>query len=221
MTEAGTPGRARPTAMQNGLILATVAAVCTTLVALTFNLTRERIAANEQAFLELSLAPVLAGISFDNDISASATSLPPPHVLPGNETAVIYPLLENGQPGAALFVVTAVNGFVGPIRLLIGVDIVGVVTGVRGLEHNETPGIGDGIDTRVSDWIDVFSGASLESPDRESWAIKRDGGVFDQLTGASVTSRAVVNAVDLTLRYFEVNRDQVFTAKTVAGIENE
>lgn len=221
MTEPDKPAAARPTAMQNGLILAAVAAVCTTLVALTFNVTKARIAANEQAFLEKSLAPVLAGVSFDNDIKQAAFNLPPPHVLPGNEAAVIYPLLENEQPVAALFVVTAEHGFAGPIKLLIGIDIEGVVTGVRALEHQETPGIGDGIDIRVSNWIDVFSGTSLESPDRETWAIKHDGGAFDQLTGASVTSRAVVNAVDLTLRYFEVNRDQVFAARAVAGNENE
>jgi electron transport complex protein RnfG len=221
MTEQDRPAAPRPTVVQNGLILAAVAAICTTLVALTFNVTKARIAANEQAYLEQSLAPVLAGIVFDNDIIASAFNLPPPHVLPGNETAVIYPLLAGSQPAGALFVVTAEDGFAGPIKLLIGVDFEGVVTGVRALEHKETPGIGDGIDTRVSNWIDVFSGTSLESPDREMWAIKRDDGAFDQLTGASVTSRAVVNAVDLTLRYFEVNRGQVFATKAVTGVEND
>lgn len=211
----------RPTVMQNGLILGAVAAICTTLVAATFNVTKARIAANEQAYLEQSLAPVLAGIRFDNDVIASAFDLPPPHVLPGNQPAVIYPLLEERNPAGALFVVTAEDGFAGPIKLLIGIDIQGVVTGVRALEHKETPGIGDGIDIRVSDWIEVFYGTSLESPDREMWAIKRDDGAFDQLTGASVTSRAVVNAVDLTLRYFEVNRDRVFATRAVAGSEHE
>ncbi len=221
MSEADKQVTDRPTVMQNALILAAVAAICTTLVAATFNVTKARIAANEQAYLEQSLAPVLAGIAFDNDVIASALDLPPPHVLPGNQTAVIYPLLEGSNPAGALFVVTAEDGFVGPIKLLIGVDIEGVVTGVRTLEHKETPGIGDGIDIRVSNWIEVFYGTSLESPDRELWAIKRDDGAFDQMTGASVTSRAVVNAVDLTLRYFEVNQDQVFATRAVAGSENE
>ncbi len=208
---------ATPTIVQSGLILAAVAAICTTLVALTFNLTKDRIAANEQAFLQQSLAPVLAGISFDNDFSASAFVLPAPHVLPGTEDAVIYPLFAGNAPVAALFVVTATDGFAGPIKLLIGVDFAGVVSGVRALEHNETPGIGDLIDVSRSDWIYIFAGTSLEAPDRAVWAIKRDGGAFDQLTGASVTSRAVVNAVDLTLRYFEVNREQIFTARAASG----
>jgi electron transport complex protein RnfG len=118
---------------------------------------------------------------------------------------------------AVLFVVTATDGFAGPIKLLIGVNFDGVVTGVRALEHKETPGIGDGIDVSRSDWIYIFAGTSLEAPARAAWAIKRDGGAFDQLTGASVTSRAVVNAVDLTLRYVEVNREQIFAARADSG----
>ncbi len=202
-----------PTIVRSGLILAAVAAICTTLVALTFNLTQGRIAANEQAFLQQSLAPVLAGISFDSDLSAAAFVLRAPHVLPGTEDAVIYPLFAGNTPVAALFVVTATDGFAGPIKLLIGIDFEGVVTGVRALEHNETPGIGDLIDVSRSDWIHIFAGTSLGAPARDAWAIKRDGGAFDQLTGASVTSRAVVNAIDLTLRYFEVNREQVFARR--------
>ena len=210
-----------PTIVQSGLILAVVAAICTTLVALTFNLTSGRIAANERAFLQQSLAPVLAGIAFDNDLSTSAYVLQAPHVLPGNEDAVIYPLFAGNAPVAALFVVTATDGFSGPIKLLIGIDFDGLVTGVRALEHNETPGIGDGIDISKSDWMHSFVGTSLEAPARDAWAIRRDGGAFDQLTGASVTSRAVVNAIDLTLRYFEVNREQVFAAGANAGTADD
>lgn len=217
MSEPVKQASATPTMVRSGLILAAVAAICTTLVALTFNLTQDRIAANEQSFLQQSLAPVLAGISFDNDLTASSYVLRAPHVLPGTEDAVIYPLFAGDTPVAALFVVTATDGFVGPIKLLIGVAFDGVVTGVRALEHRETPGIGDLIDASRSDWIHIFAGTSLEAPDRAVWAINRDGGAFDQLTGASVTSRAVVNAVDLTLRYFEVNRQQIFTARVNSG----
>lgn len=210
-----------PPAMHNGLILAAVAAVCTTLVALTFNVTKARIAANEQAYLRESLAPVLADVTFDNDISASAFTLPPPHILPGKEAAVIYPLYQGDRPVGALFVVTAEDGFSGPIKLLIGVGVDDSVLGVRALEHNETPGLGDGIDIERSDWIEVFRGKSLASPKPEQWATRRDGGAFDQLTGATVTSRSVVNAVELTLRYFEVNQDEVFAPRQKPGSTDE
>ena len=155
-----------PTVLQNGLILAAVAAICTTLVALTFGLTKDRIAANEQAYLEQSLTPVLAGNTFDNDLSASAYVVSAPHDLPGRENAVIYRARAGDTPVAVLFVVTAPDGFTGPIKLLIGIDVDGVVTGVRTIEHRETPGIGDLIDERNSDWIYRFSGTSLDAPVR-------------------------------------------------------
>jgi electron transport complex protein RnfG len=212
---------AKPTIMQSGLILAAVAAICTTLVALTFNMTRDRIAANEQAFLEQSLKPVLSGISFNNDLSASAYVVPAPHSLPGTANAIIYRVTNDSAPVAALFVVTATDGFVGSIKLLIGVDYDGTVTGVRALEHKETPGIGALIDASRSDWIHLFAGSSLNAPERTAWAIRRDGGEFDQLSGASVTSRAVVNAVNQTLLYFEANRDEVFAARADSGNADE
>ncbi len=115
MSEPVRRGTATPTIVRSGLILAVVAAICTTLVALTFNLTQDRIAANEQAFLQQSLAPVLAGISFDSDLTASSYVLRAPHVLPGTEDAIIYPLFAGNTPVAALFVVTAADGFAGPI----------------------------------------------------------------------------------------------------------
>jgi electron transport complex protein RnfG len=212
---------ANPPIIQSALILAVVAAICTTLVALTFSMTRDRIAANEQAFLERSLTPVLSGISYDNDLSASAIIVPAPHTLPGSENAVIYRALQDGTPVAALFVVTAPDGYSGPIKLLIGIDVDGVILGVRAIEHKETPGLGDLIDTSRSDWIYQFAGTSLKAPETTGWAIRRDGGAFDQLTGASITSRATVNAVNQTLLYFAANRDEVFTAPATSGTADE
>jgi electron transport complex protein RnfG len=210
-----------PTIIQSGLILAVVAAICTTLVALTFSVTKDRIAANERAFLERSLTPVLAGKSFDNDFLASAIIVPAPHELPGTENAVIYRALANNSPVAALFVVTAPDGYSGPIKLLIGIDFDGVVLGVRAIEHKETPGLGDLIDASRSDWIYQFAGTSLNDPEQNAWAIRRDGGAFDQLTGASITSRAAVNAVNQTLLYFAAKRDNIFTAQADSGTAHE
>ncbi len=193
-----------------GLILAVIAAVCTSLVALTFAVTKARIAANEQAWLEQSLQPALAGIVYDNNLIESTLTIPLPHELPGNEPVLVYRALFENQPVAALFVVTALDGFSGPIRLLIGIDDKGAVTATRVLHHRETPGLGDFIDSTRSDWIDQFEDKSLSDPDRLLWALGRDGGEFDQVTGASITSRAVVNAIKNTLLYFEANRDSVF-----------
>ncbi len=193
-----------------GLILAVIAAVCTSLVALTFAVTKTRIAANEQAWLEQSLKPALAGIVYDNNLIESTLTIPLPHELPGNEPVLVYRALFENQPVAALFVVTALDGFSGPIRLLIGIDDKGAVTATRVLRHRETPGLGDFIDSTRSDWIDQFEDKSLSDPDRLLWALGRDGGEFDQVTGASITSRAVLKAIKNTLLYFEANRESVF-----------
>ncbi len=135
--------------------------------------------------------------------------MPPPHELPGAGEAVVYRVFSAGAPVAALFVVSA-RGYSGPIRLLVGVDVSGTVTGVRVLGHRETPGLGDGIEIEKSDWITQFAGRSLGDPVVTGWAIRRDGGEFDQLTGASVTPRAIVNAVRDTLLYFAANEERVF-----------
>ncbi len=193
-----------------GLILAVIAAVCTSLVALTYSGTKDRIVANEQAWLEQSLKPALAGVEYDNNLIETTLTIALPHELPGNEPVLVYRALFNSEPVAALFVVTALDGFSGPIKLLIGIEAEGTATAVRVLKHHETPGLGDFIDSTKSDWIDQFEDRSLSDPDRLLWALSRDGGEFDQVTGASITSRAVLKAIKETLLYFEENRESVF-----------
>jgi electron transport complex protein RnfG len=130
--------------------------------------------------------------------------------LPGDDDVPVYRVYADGAPVAALFVVRAPDGFAGPIRLLVGIDASGAITGIRVLEHHETPGLGDLIDADKSDWIFQFDGRSLGAPPVRRWAIKRDGGEFDQLTGASITPRSVINAIRDTLIYFDGNREAVF-----------
>ena len=199
----------------SALTLAVLAAICAVLVATTYSGTRERIAANEQAFLERSLAPVLEGIDYDGALSDSTIVIPAPHDLPGNEPATIYRIYADGAPIAALFDVTARDGYAGPIRLLVGVTADGAVNRARVLAHRETPGLGDMIDSSKSDWIEQFNGRSLVDPTPDLWLIRRDGGEFDQLTGASITPRAVIKAIKETLLYFEANRDTVFAKPDV------
>ena len=205
--------------IKTGLTLAVIAAICTALVALTFQATRERIAANEKALLEQSLQPALAGTFYDSGVSESRLVLPPPHGLPGNDPAVIYRVFAEGEPVAALIAVTARDGFSGPIRILVGIGVDGTVTGVRILQHRETPGLGDKIESARSDWVFQFDGRSMGDPMATGWAIEADGGEFDQLTGASVTPRAVVKAIRDTLIYFETHQDEIFL--TEANGENE
>lgn len=198
--------------LKSGITLAVIAAVCTSLVALTYQVTHERIAANEQAWLEQSLQPALSGLFFDSGVSESRVTIPAPHELPGPEDVVIYRVYSGDSPVAALFVVSARDGYAGAIRLLVGIDINGAITGVHVLSHRETPGLGDRIESTKSDWVKQFDGRSLGDPVADGWKIKRDGGEFDQLTGASVTPRAAIKAIKETLAYFEANRVAVFAA---------
>lgn len=198
--------------LKSGITLAVIAAICTSLVATTYHLTADRIAANDKALLEQSLHPALSDLFYDSGVSESRLVLSPPHDLPGNEAALIYRVYANDEPVAALFVVTARDGFSGPIRILVGADMQGIVTGIRILRHRETPGLGDKIESSRSDWVHQFQGRSIGDPAVSEWAIRRDGGSFDQLTGASVTPRAVIKAMRDTLVYFEANRAEIFAA---------
>jgi len=197
--------------VKGGATLAVIAALCTALVAFTFVMTEERIEANEQAWLERSLQPALSGLFYDSGVTESMIMIPPPHGLPGSEAAIVYRVYAEDEAVAALFVVSARDGYAGPIRFLVGIDVQGNVTGVHVLEHRETPGLGDRVETSRSDWATQFDGRSLLDPEPTGWAIKRDGGQFDQLTGASVTPRAIVKAIRDTLLYFDTHRDEVFT----------
>ena len=215
-----TDGAGKPPAIwRSGIILAVMAAICTGLVAITHSTTAPRIAANAQAFLEASLQPVLAGIEYDGKLSESTLIIEPPHDLPGRDAATIYRVFADDKPVAALFVVTTPDGFSGPIKLLVGISVNGNITGVSVLEHRETPGLGDLIEASKSDWLLQFRRASIDFPNRDQWAIKRDGGVFDQLTGASITPRAITRAIKKTLLYFEANSDQVFAQQIPSGNE--
>ena len=195
---------------KSGTTLAVIAAICTALVAFTYQLTEARIAANEQAWLERSLQPALSGLFYDSGVTESKLIIPAPHELPGSEAAIIYRVFAEGSPVAALFVVSARDGYAGPIRLLIGIDMDNRVTGVHVLEHRETPGLGDRVETTKSDWVKQFNGRSLIDPKPAGWKIKGDGGHFDQLTGASVTPRAIIKAIRETLLYFDANKQPIF-----------
>ena len=194
----------------SGIILAVLAAVCTFLVTSTHRLTAERIEKNREAFLESNLASVLGGLYYDSQLSKSAIEIAAAQDLPGNSPVTVYRVYSEDKPVAALFVVTARGGYSGPIRLLIGIEADGTLSAVRVLEHRETPGLGDLIESSKSDWLEQFPGKSLLTPDRAQWAIRRDGGEFDQLTGASITPRAVIKAIRETLIYFESHKDEVF-----------
>ena len=128
----------------------------------------------------------------------------------GSET--VYRARLQGQPVALVMTATAPDGYSGSIRLLVGIRADDTLSGVRVVAHRETPGLGDAIDEQRSDWIFGFDGKSLSDPEPARWAVKKDGGDFDQLTGATITPRAIVKAVKRSLRYYHANREALYAA---------
>ena len=159
---------------------------------------------------------------FDNDILADTTLIGDPELLRMEGGTRVYRARKEGVPVAAAFRIVAPDGYAGDIELMMGVSAQGAITGVRVINHHETPGLGDEIEAQRSDWILGFAGKSLANPRESGWRVKRDGGEFDQFTGATITPRAVVGAVQRGLKFFQRHREQVFRADLpVAGTAPE
>lgn len=189
--------------------LGVVALLATTALALAHQVTAPRIAQAQAQDLAQSLARVVPEAFADNVISEDFIDLERP---PAKPLRVYRPRKEGTQVGV-IFQVTG-KGYAGPIDILMGVDTQGQLTGVRVLRHTETPGLGDKIEAHRDDWIFTFEGKSLENPPPARWAVKKEGGVFDQFAGATITPRAVVMAVRDGLMFYEANRHQLFAADT-------
>jgi electron transport complex protein RnfG len=192
------------------LIAFTVAG--TALLAYTFEITRDRIAASEEreklALITQALPPTL----FDNDLVADTVQLPPTEALGTTTPSLVYRARLKGEPAALVFEATAPDGYSGKIKLLVAVRANGELAGVRVVSHNETPGLGDYIDVAKSDWIKIFDGASLAKIRPDDWKVKKDGGQFSYNSGATITPRAVVKAVHKTLLYFDKEGGPLFAA---------
>jgi electron transport complex protein RnfG len=172
-------------------------------------LAKPRIAQSELAWKMENLRAVLPGGHYDNDPLSTQFQ----HVEPelGSEAPLdVYVVFQNDQPSAAALEIIAGNGYNGDIRLLLGISYKGEIIGVRVIEHRETPGLGDDIEIRRSDWITQFVGRSQDSSRPTEWEIKRNGGQFDGITGATITPLAIINAVHSALIWFETNKDKLF-----------
>ncbi len=191
----------------HGLLLGAFSLVAALILALGSDLTRAPIAARAAEDLQLSLSQVIPAALYDNDLTSSI------HMLQDQtEGAVpVFVARRDGQVTATAFELTGF-GYAGAIRVLIGLAPDGQVLGVRVLAHAETPGLGDKIEIRKSPWIDGFAGRSLTNPPPSGWKVRKDGGVFDQFSGATITPRAVVQTVARGLALFDRHRSTVLAA---------
>jgi len=207
-----------PTISKNSKILALFAIVCTAAVGLVHLLTKDRIELQTQQQLIQQLNEIIQIDSHDNEMFRDCILAPA-----SNNTDllidVIYRARLNKVPTAAAIKTVAPDGYSGNIELLIAINVDGSVSGVRTLLHKETPGLGDKIELRKSAWIEKFSGKKVLGDNDNRWAVIKDGGMFDQFTGATITPRAVVKTVRKTIDYFQANQESIFTASSNCGAE--
>ena len=171
-------------------------------------LTKDDIHQAEERDLQASLSQVLPEGSYDNDLLKDTVKVPGPDGAP----LTVYRARQAGTVNAAVFQVSS-RGYAGDVVVLIGLDPAGKLLGARVIKHQETPGLGDKIDIAKTKWIRGFEGKSLGDPPADKWAVKKDGGIFDQFAGATITPRAVVKAVKGGLEFYAAHRDEIIGGK--------
>jgi len=196
--------------LRAGKTLGVFAVITTAIVAITYAITESQIIENERQALLKSLHELIPENRHDNDLYTDTKTLDIAALNFRGKPVTVYRARTNNQATAAIFSVTAPDGYTGAINLLIAINADDTLAGVRVVSHKETPGLGDAIETEKSDWIRIFDGQSLSNPLPERWKVKKDGGDFDQLTGATITPRAIVKMIKKTLQYFQANHDLVF-----------
>lgn len=206
-------------ALRHALLLATLVAGCTLLLLATERLTREPAARARELAEERRLGEVVPALAVDRGLTLDALPLAPQYRLGLglNEPASVRRVRRGDRIVAVIVPTVAARGYGGPIHLLVGIDRDGLVTGVRVVSERETPGIGDRIRADRSDWIRLFTGTSRDAPPAAGWRVRREGGAFDAVTGATVSSRAVVGQVRRALDYFHDDRERLLRAPASAA----
>ncbi|MCK5360301.1 MAG: electron transport complex subunit RsxG, partial [Gammaproteobacteria bacterium] len=165
--------------------------------------THDAIVESEYQALLQALNSIIPEDSHDNDIVADTRNLPANKKLGLKKDSLVYRARNKGKIFAVAFPVTAPDGYSGPINLLLAIDRQGKILGVRVVSHLETPGLGDRIESRRSNWLQQFPGKSVNMPSTAKWKVKKDGGIFDQFTGATITPRKIVKAIHKALVFTE------------------
>ena len=209
-----TPGAesAARRALRAAVILGAAAVVAVALVSLVHDLAQPRIEANQRAQRLAQLTAALGNVRYDNDPLTDVTYVRDRDLLGADEPLPVHRARLGSAPAALLVTAVAPDGYAGAIRLLVAIGADGRLLGVRVLAHRETPGLGDAIEERRSPWIRIFDGRSLADPPAGRWQVRKDGGDFDQFTGATVTPRAIVAAVRNALVYYGEHRERLFSA---------
>jgi len=196
------------------LILASLTFVTSGLIVFSETATRDKIAEQKKQMLLSSLAQLIPADLHDNDLTQSTLKVFEQELLGHRKEQIIYIGKIRKKPSVYAIPVTARNGYSGDIDIMVGIQSNGKITSVKILEQHETPGLGDLIEPNKSDWILQFPNQSLKKTVENDWRVKRDGGKFDQITGATITPRAVVSAIKQALLYHQKHFLKIDEKKT-------
>ena len=196
--------------LRNGAMLALFALVSTGLIAIIHGLTKDKISQEVEAAMARRLNEIVSSDQYDNDVYHDCIQVTADPLLGPQADTKFYRMRLSARNYGVFFTAVAPDGYSGKIKLVVGVYADGTLAGVRVSEHQETPGLGDKIEIEKSDWIKQFSGKSLDNLDSQLWKVKKDGGEFDALTGATITPRAVVKSVYNALVYYQKNQSKLY-----------
>ncbi|WP_067983019.1 electron transport complex subunit RsxG [Neptuniibacter pectenicola] len=195
------------------------AVVCAAVIATTQVTTVDRIAQNERTQKAKALYDIIPRSLIDNDLLEDTIQIVAPRLQGHSNPVSVYRARKDGRVTAVILPLVAPDGYSGAITLIAGVYADGSVAGVRVLTHKETPGLGDKVDIKKSNWIYNFNGLSKQGEKDSRWAVQKDGGDFDQFTGATITPRAVVGAVSRALDYFAQHRTELLDLTADESVE--
>ena len=197
---------------RHAIVLGAFTLVCTAAIVLVQQQTKPRIEAEQDAAFARLLSEVLPLESYDNNIARDCTVVNDAEVFGASTPRLVYRARKAGAPAALVFALTAPDGYSGAIDLLVALYPDQRIAGVRVTAHKETPGLGDKIERRKSDWIEQFRGLSLQQPDETKWTVRKDGGAFDGFTGATITPRAVIHALHRIQHYHRNHASDLYAA---------
>jgi electron transport complex protein RnfG len=197
-------------ALKTAIAMLAFAFVGTLMLAYVFIATRPPIEASEKEARLALFKQILPAKNYDNDLLSSQVVIQPNALLGNRLPSIANVASFQQQPAGVILEAVAHDGYSGDIKLLIAIRADGSISGVRVLAHKETPGLGDYIDIAHGNWIKLFNDESLQKTPANSWQVKKDGGQYDYMVGATITPRAVVKAVLKALQYFEMNKQTLF-----------
>ncbi len=207
---------------RNSIILGVFALLAAAGLALTNLATQDRISKAERAAKQKALFEIISADQLDNDLLQDIIEIPAStHEQLGVDTKqVIYIARRQGQVTALIIPAMAHDGYSGDISMIVGVNRNLTIAGVRVIAHKETPGLGDKIEIKKSQWIVNFNGKSLQAPITSEWLVKKDGGVFDQFAGATISPRAMVKKIREVLEFAQAH-PELFEPPVQTGEHHE